>query len=218
MTFKDIISDFSADGLSSDLSGVRMLVGLSVALLISLYIFFEYKRYARDGFYSKNFNVSLALMPVVTAGIILAIQSNLIISLGMVGALSIVRYRTAIKSSLDLFFMFWAVSVGIICGAGQFALAVGMSVTVSVLLAVLNRFDFTDKTYMLVIECRNIQDLTETENDIKKSVRFLSVKSKQATGGMAKGIFEYKPKKDADLAETLSENQTVQRFQIISND
>lgn len=73
----------------------------------------------RKTFYSKNFNTSLAVVAVVTAAIILTVQSNIVISLGMVGALSIVRFRTAIKEPMDLAFMFWSISVGIICGAGQ---------------------------------------------------------------------------------------------------
>lgn len=114
MTFKDIANLLVAENFTSDLSLSKICVSLLITLLIALWIFFIYKKYAQREFYSKDFNIALALMSLITTGIILAMQSNLIISLGMVGALSIVRYRTAIKSSLDLFFMFWAISCGIV--------------------------------------------------------------------------------------------------------
>ena len=151
MTFKDIIGSLVSNNFVSDISLSKITLSLVITLLISLWIFISYKKISQDEFYSKNFNISLALMPTITTSIILAMQSNLVISLGMVGALSIVRYRTAIKSSLDLFFMFWAISVGIVCGSSQYLLAVVMSLIVSFLLIVLSKFDFT-KTLLFFVD------------------------------------------------------------------
>ena len=103
------------NNFTSDITVSRIAVVLALSLMLGLYVFIVYRMAVNNEFYSKDFNRTLVLMAVVTAAIVLAVQSNLVISLGMVGALSIVRYRTAIKSSLDLFFLFWAISIGIIC-------------------------------------------------------------------------------------------------------
>ena len=106
-----------------DITTGKIAATLIVTALLALYIFAIYRLVTRKVFYSKNFNISLAVMSLITAAIILAMQSNLVISLGMVGALSIVRFRTAIKDPMDLAFLFWSISVGIICGAGLYEVA-----------------------------------------------------------------------------------------------
>ena len=106
MSFKDMIKNSVLESFSSDITPQRIIIVLLAALVLGLYVFVIYRMAVNNEFYSKDFNRTLVLMAVVTAGIVLAIQSNLVISLGMVGALSIVRFRTAIKSSIDLFFLF----------------------------------------------------------------------------------------------------------------
>ena len=138
MSFKDMIKNSVLESFSSDITPQRIIIVLLVALVLGLYVFVIYRMAVNNEFYSKDFNRTLVLMAVVTAGIVLAIQSNLVISLGMVGALSIVRFRTAIKSSIDLFFLFWAISIGIICGAGLYLLALMLSIIVTVGLFVTN--------------------------------------------------------------------------------
>ena len=132
MTFSDIIKKSVMDGFSnSDLSIIKILITLGITFIISIYIFFIYRLVTRQIFYNKNFNISMAVISLVTAGIVLAMQTNLIISLGMVGALSIVRFRTAIKEPMDLLFLFWSISIGIVCGAGTYELAILVSVFVT---------------------------------------------------------------------------------------
>ena len=123
MSFKDMIKSSVLNSFNSDITVGKIAVVLAISFILGLYVFIVYRMAVNNEFYSKDFNRTLVLMSVVTAGIVLAVQSNLVISLGMVGALSIVRYRTAIKSSLDLFFLFWAISIGIICGAGLYKVA-----------------------------------------------------------------------------------------------
>lgn len=217
MTFKDIADTLISNNFISDLSLSKISISLFVTFLISLWIFFTYKRYTQDEFYSKKFNISLALMPIITTSIILAMQSNLVISLGMVGALSIVRYRTAIKSSLDLFFMFWAISVGIICGAGQYLLAILMTLFVTILLSVLSRFNFSKKKELIIVRCDNVKNLTHIEADIKKSCSFAQVKSKQVGSGIVEIIFECRSLKGIDPT-VLSGKEYVKDFRILSSD
>ncbi|MCR5107748.1 MAG: DUF4956 domain-containing protein, partial [Lachnospiraceae bacterium] len=131
MSFKDMIKGSVMNNYFSDITVTRIALVLIASLLLGLYVFIVYRMAVNNEFYSKDFNRTLVLMAVVTAAIVLAVQSNLVISLGMVGALSIVRYRTAIKSPLDLFFLFWAISIGIICGAGLYILAIALCVIVT---------------------------------------------------------------------------------------
>ena len=217
MKFKDVVDSLSDVSLS-DLSFSRICMSLFIAMVISLWIFFTYRERAKNEFYSKNFNISLALMPVITTGIISAMQSNLVISLGMVGALSIVRYRTAIKNSLDLFFMFWAISVGIICGAEQYVLAIIMSLLVSFLLFLLSKLDFSRKLNVGIVRCEKIADLDAAEKDFRSISSFFKIKSKQINSELIEIIFEYKLRKNIDLTTFLLDKKYIKDFQMISND
>ena len=217
MKFRDIIDSLISNVYLSDLSYGKICLSLVVTLLISFWIFFTYKERAQSEFYSKNFNISLALMPIITTSIILAMQSNLIISLGMVGALSIVRYRTAIKNSLDLFFMFWSISVGIICGAGQYILAIAMSLLVSFLLAILSKFDFSNKLHVGIVRCCKPSDLDLAEKDFRNVCSFFKIKSRQMNPELTEMIFEYKLQEKVDLTSFLSDKKYIKDFQMLSN-
>ena len=111
---------------------------LGMAAVLALYIYLIYKLVTRSAFYSRDFNKSLAMLPVITAGILLAMQSSFVISLGSVGALSIVRFRNAVKDPMDLVFLFWSISIGIVCGAKLYALAILLSLVLTVLVFVLD--------------------------------------------------------------------------------
>ena len=104
-----------------------VLICIGCTMLIAVYIYFIYKIVNRNSFYNKGFNISLVIIAVITAAIILTIQSNIVVSLGMVGALSIVRFRTAIKDPMDLAFLFWSISAGIICGAAAIKASAAIS-------------------------------------------------------------------------------------------
>ncbi|MBQ5757619.1 MAG: DUF4956 domain-containing protein, partial [Clostridia bacterium] len=117
MSFSDVFKESFLDGFESiDVRSIA--VALALSCLFAFYIFIVYRVMTRKTFYSKTFNIALAGVTVITTAIILTIQSSIVVSLGMVGALSIVRFRTAVKEPMDLMFLFWSISVGIICGAG----------------------------------------------------------------------------------------------------
>ena len=127
-TFKDIFKKSFLQGFAStEITTFTVVTALMIACALALYIFFVYRIVTRKTFYSKTFNISLAGITVITAALILTMQSSVVLSLGMVGALSIVRFRTAVKDPMDLMFMFWSISVGIICGAGMAQIAVILS-------------------------------------------------------------------------------------------
>ena len=126
MSVKDVIKSSVYESLAggTGLSFKEVVVVFFMAFLIGLYVYMAYKLSSKAAFYSRDTGITIAGMPVVIAAIMVAMQSNLIVSLGMVGALSIVRFRNAVKNPLDILYLFWSISAGIICGVGLTLLAV----------------------------------------------------------------------------------------------
>ena len=124
MTFNDIIKKSFLEQFNTvDISAMSIMISLLVALLLGGFVFWIYRSVCTKSFYSKNFAISLIVISLITTIVIMTVKSNLIISLGMVGALSIVRFRTPIKEPIDLAFLFWSIAIGIICGAGTYQIA-----------------------------------------------------------------------------------------------
>jgi uncharacterized membrane protein YhiD involved in acid resistance len=159
MTWKDFL--LNTDFFSTDLSVTSIALTLLFSFALGLFIFFVYRVSYKGVMYSKTFNATLVAMSMITSSIILAITSNIILSLGMVGALSIVRFRTAIKDPIDVAYLFWAVGMGIISGAGLWKLALMSSVVIGIILFVFSRISDVKTPYLLVISYK-----TEETNDL----------------------------------------------------
>ena len=141
MSVKDVIKNsvYESLGGGTTMSAQTVILILVIACLVGVYIFFVYKLSSKTAFYSKDLNITMAGMPVIVAAIMIAMQSNLLVSLGMVGALSIVRFRNALKNPLDLLYLFWAISAGIIVGVGLYVLALVLSFIMTVLLFLIDK-------------------------------------------------------------------------------
>lgn len=157
----------------ANFSIINMLISLTLTLVITLVIFYVYKITYRGVVYNHNFNISLLLLSLVTSMIIMAISSNVILSLGMVGALSIVRFRAAIKDPRDLVFMFWAIAIGISCGAGMYALAIVGTSFISVVLLVMTRSKYVQTSYLLIIKYDKIAkaEVDKILNQVKYTLK-----------------------------------------------
>ena len=152
MSFKDIITNNLVNGFSgADITVAEIITTLGITFLIAMYLFVVYRLITENAFYSKEYNISMVAMAIVTAGIILAMQSSLVISLGMVGALSIVRFRTAIKEPIDLLFLFWSIGTGIICGAGLYKVAIVLAICVTIAIAILKFVPERRTNHMLFV-------------------------------------------------------------------
>lgn len=130
---------------------VEVGVCLLLATIIALYIFAVYRMFARNTFYDRNFNLSLIGMSVLSASVLLTVQSSIVVSVGMVGALSIVRFRTAVKDPMDLVFLFWSIVSGIICGAGFALIAIMASLVLTLILLALTKLPASHPAQLLVI-------------------------------------------------------------------
>jgi len=183
ITFNDIIKKKFLEQFAlgtQELTLSRVLITLAVALVIGLFIYYIYKRTFNGVLYSRNFNVSLVMLSMVTALIILPITSNLTLSLGMVGALSIVRFRTAVKEPIDTVFMFWAIAIGITTGAGFYYVAISGSLLIGIILLFLSLVRVKGTTpYLLVIhhDHQSIQEVARVLRQLPKH----KLKSKTVT-------------------------------------
>ncbi|HOO76028.1 MAG TPA: DUF4956 domain-containing protein [Tepiditoga sp.] len=165
-TFADVFKKGFLEQVNS-VSVYNIIISLVITFGLGLFIFFIYRKTSGEGLYNKSFNLSLLLISLVTTLVILAVTSNVVLSLGMVGALSIVRFRTAIKDPMDIVFMFWSISVGITVGAGLYLLAVLGSLVIGLILYFMNKFESHESSYLLIVRYSD----NDTENMIMDKVK-----------------------------------------------
>lgn len=177
LTFNDIFKSSFMENISS-FSVLDTIIALALAFVTGLFIMAVYKKTFKGVMYSHSFCVSLLALNLITTLIILAITSNVILSLGMVGALSIVRFRSAIKEPLDIAFLFWSISAGIVIGAGLIPLAVFGSLFIGIILVLFINRQTTDNPYLLVVSCLNDESEKEALNTVKTYVKKHVIKSK----------------------------------------
>ena len=205
MGFKDVFKKSFLEGFTSmDITTGKIAATLIVTALLALYIFAIYRLVTRKVFYSKNFNISLAVMSLITSAIILAMQPNLVISLGMVGALSIVRFRTAIKDPMDLAFLFWSISIGIICGAGLYEIALVTSVGVTVFILVLDMLPVGKAPMMLVVNSSEMNGEKAVLDVVGKYARYYKVKSRNLSKGRLDMVVELRVKDESGLVSEVA--------------
>lgn len=218
-SIKDIIKKSFLEGFtSSDISFKTVAIALAVALLISIYIFFLYRVICRKTFYSKNFNISLVGVALITTAIILTIQSSIVVSLGMVGALSIVRFRTAVKDPMDLMFMFWAISTGIICGAGLAEYAVILAVILTLAVILLNVLPDAKAPMILIINCSNIEAEKDIVTAVKKYAVHSMIKARNMTMDSLDMTIEVRTKEDAELLKAVMAVSGVSSASLLKHD
>lgn len=218
-TFSNIFKKSFLEGFSAgNITTGRIVMTLLVTVILAAYIFVVYYVHSKKTFYNKSFNVSLALIAVITAAIILAMQSNLVISLGMVGALSIVRFRTAIKDPMDLMFLFWSISIGIICGANLYAIAILASLVITVCLLVLELTPIGVAASLLVVSAKSADAEKAVLAAVVADNKVCKVKSRNLSDKGLSLIVECKPKNGADLIKTVNEIDSVYGVSLMAHD
>ena len=215
-TFSDIFKSSFLENVTS-VSLVDMLVTMALAFGMGVFIFFVYKKTYAGVMYSASFGATLVALTMITSMTILAVTSNVVLSLGMVGALSIVRFRTAIKEPMDIAFLFWSIAAGIVLAAGMIPLAVFGSVVIGVVLLFFVNRKAVSNPYIAVVSC------TDSEAE-KRAVQFLgehvekaSVKSKTAQSGNIEFTCEVRLKgEDTAFITALSEMEGVNSAVLVS--
>ena len=216
ITFSDIFKSNFLENVAS-VSVFDMLLVLILAFGLGLFIFLVYKKTFSGVMYSSSFGVTLVALTMITTVVILAVTSNVVLSLGMVGALSIVRFRTAIKEPLDIAFLFWSIAVGIVLAAGMIPLAVTGSVFIgAVLLAFVNRKSYLDP-YIVVLRCDGSDSEQRARTFLEGQVQRCVVKSKTAQRDDVELNMEIRMKsKDTGFVNTLAGMEGVYSAVLVS--
>ena len=216
MSFTDIFKSSFLENVTS-VSILDMVLALVLAFGIGMFIFLIYKKTYAGVMYSSSFGVTLVALTMITTLVILAVTSNVVLSLGMVGALSIVRFRTAIKEPMDIAFLFWAIAVGIVLAACMIPLAVFGSVVIGIILLIFaNRKDHSNP-YIVVISCDGSASEKAAEELLRNNTKKCTVKSKTARKDSVELNIEVRLKDDnTDFINTLADLQGVQSAVLVS--
>lgn len=216
MTFQDIFKSSFLENISS-VTILDMVLALTLAFGIGMFIFMVYKKTFSGVMYSSSFGVTLVALTMITTLVILAVTSNVVLSLGMVGALSIVRFRTAIKEPLDIAFLFWSIAAGIVLAAGIIPLAVFGSIIIGIVLLIFANKKSHLNPYIVVIRCESHDNEVKAMEFLKKQTNRCVVKSKTVQKGMIELNAEIRMKEDnTDFINILSEMNGVNSAVLVS--
>lgn len=215
MTFNDIFKSSFLENAAS-FSALDFVIAMGLAFIIGLFIFVVYKKTFHGVMYSASFGVSLIALTLITTLVILAVTSNVVLSLGMVGALSIVRFRTAIKEPLDIAYLFWAIAEGIVLGAGMIPLAVFGSLFIGIILVIFVNKKSTDQPYIMIVSCAGSVE-KEVLNLIKTNVKKQVLKSKTVSKSGIEMTVEVRLKgDDSDFVNKIADAADVESAVLVS--
>ena len=217
VNFNDIFKDSFLSSFSNNISTTTIITTLVFTAILSVFIYFIYKLTTKSIIYSRKFNVSMTLMSIITAAIVLSMQSNITVSLGMVGALSIVRYRTSIKEPRDLLFLFWSISNGIIIGAQIYSLALILAIVLSITMLLFDILPEKKLPYLLVIYFKDAQS-SVIEDILRKSKIKYKLKSENLSSKESSYIYELKLHKNRDFVKDILKIKGVTEVNLLSSD
>ncbi|MBQ7410058.1 MAG: DUF4956 domain-containing protein [Clostridia bacterium] len=218
MGINDIVKNSFLNNFTETVSLSTVIATGQMSLVFAAVVYIVYLLTCDKTIYSKKFNVAMSLMTIITSALVMAMQANIVISLGMVGALSIVRFRTAIKEPKDLLFLFWSISNGIIIGAGLYSIACVLAVVLSIALIVFELIPARRKSMLLVVNLTSIEAESVVEKELKKYwVRF-KVKSRNVFRDKADIMYEISTRKDRQLVTDLSKLNEILSVNLIKQD
>lgn len=215
---REVIDHFMSNYTSENIKVMQVLMVLVSACIIGSYIYVIYRLVTKKTFYSKSFNISLAVIAVVTSAIILAVQSSIVISLGMVGALSIVRFRTAVKEPMDLCFLFWSIAVGICCGARVMEIAIILSAILTILVVVLDSLPIGRAPMILILNLKDSVKEPEIIKVVKKYSKFYKVKSRNISSVKCNLIVEVRVREEYEMVQEISGMDGIASVSLVSHD
>lgn len=210
-----IINHISSSFQNEEITTSMLLAVLVVVGVLVLYEFFVYQVVLHRSLYNKAFNISIAVLPFFISTIILCLQSNLVITLGTIGALAIIRFRTAVKDPVDLIFILWAIHIGIICGCQLYEMAIVTSLIVTIVLVVLNRINIGIRSHILVVHCKRAEDENSVIGLLEKYTKKYRTKSRNHTDKGMDFVFEIIVKEAGRLAEEMEKEESIERFSLM---
>ncbi len=218
MSFKDIFKKSFLSQFNTDLSTTSIVMALLITAIIAIYIFAVYRVVCRKAFYSRSFAISLPVIAMITASVIIAVQSSIVISLGMVGALSIVRFRTAVKDPMDLAFLFWSISVGIICGATLYEVAVEASILITIVMLGLHYVPNAKPALILLVNGTGADVQEAVKQVLEENTKWYQIKSRNVSASGMDMIVELKTKQEDTLAQKILAVPGVENATLMTHD
>ncbi len=203
---------------NQEITTSMMLSVLIVAGVLALYEFIVYQVVLHRSLYNKAFNISIAVLPFFISTIILCLQSNLVITLGTIGALAIIRFRTAVKDPVDLIFILWSIHIGITCGCRLFEMAIVTSLIVTIVLVILNRVNIGMKSHILVVHCKSAENENAVTGLLKRYTKKYRVKSRNHTERGMDFVFEIVTKEAGALTGAIEKEAAIERFSLMEYD
>lgn len=199
------------------LTTTTLLSVLLMVLVLGIYEFFIYRYVSHRSFYNKSFNISIAIIPFFISTIILCLQSNIVITLGTIGALAIIRFRTAVKDPVDMLYLLWSIHIGIICGCQLYEVAILTSLIVTVVLVVFENVNFGRLPHIIIIHCKKTEELKLKEILNKHSKKY-RIKSRNISSKGVDYAIEISVKNIIELVDELKKSKIVDKFSIIEYD
>lgn len=218
MSFKDIFKKSFLSQFNTDLSTTSIVMALLITAIIAIYIFAVYRVVCRKAFYSRSFAISLPVIAMITASVIIAVQSSIVISLGMVGALSIVRFRTAVKDPMDLAFLFWSISVGIICGATLYEVAVEASILITIVMLGLHYVPNAKPALILLVNGTGADVQEAVKQVLEENTKWYQIKSRNVSASGMDMIVELKTKQEDTLTQKILAVPGVENATLMTHD
>lgn len=216
MSFKDIFKSKFLENVTS-ISILDMALAMVLSFFVGLFIFWIYKLTYRGVMYSSSFGVTLIGLTMISTLVILAVTSNVVLSLGMVGALSIVRFRSAIKEPLDIAFLFWSIAVGIVIAAGMLPLAVLGSLLIGLILVIFVSWKSHDNPFILVLRCESEEAEVAAQAVLETNIRKLVLKSKSVRNGEIELHYEVRLKdSETSFLSSVADTEGVQDVALVS--
>ena len=211
--FENIINSYANESITTS----TILSVLLMVAILAIYEFFVYRMVSHRSFYNKSFNITTAILPFFISSIILCLQSNLVITLGTIGALAIIRFRTSVKDPVDMLYLLWSVFIGIICGCRLFEVGVLTSVVVTIVLILLENINFGRKSFVLIVRAEEDveTDLTNLFKERKISYKF---KSRNYTSKGFDYAIELTYKNIQELSQQLSKMEKIGKYSFIEYD
>lgn len=213
-----VIENIEENFQNNEITTAMLLSLFVVVLCLSLYEFFVYQVILRRSLYNKAFNITIAALPVFIATIILCLQSNLVITLGTIGALAIIRFRTAVKDPVDLIFILWSIHIGITCGCQMYEIAIMTSIIATFVLIVLNYINVRTKTHILVMHSKNAENERIISDILGKYTKKYRVKSRNYTNKGMDYVFEIIMSNATELSVALEKEVCIERFSLMEYD
>lgn len=218
LSVRDVLKNSFLDNFVNNIPIMDIILTLGVSFVFSIITFFVYKLMSKNIIYSKKFNVTMSLMSIITSAIIMSMQSNIVVSLGMVGALSIVRFRTAIKEPRDLLFLFWSISNGIIIGAGVYSLAVALLVFFVIALIIFDKIPTSKTPYLLIVNATSDFSEELLGNILESNKAKYFVKSRNISSSRKDIVYEVSIKNEEEVIAEISNLEGINSVNLLHQD